>query len=96
MRRTAAFAVLAAATALTWSAWTAGAGEDVTLEQVPGPVRATIEREVGGVDVKTRIKEIEREKKDGKRAYEVEFVRDGKTWEMHVAEDGSVVKMKKD
>ena len=68
------------------------AGDKVTIDQVPAPVRATIEKETKGAS----IKEIERETQKGKKVYEVEYVRDNKKYEVHVAEDGMVLKHKKD
>jgi hypothetical protein len=61
--------------------------DEVSLEQVPPAVRATIERELGG----GRLEEIERETKNGRTVYEVELVRDGKEREVHIAEDGTVL-----
>jgi hypothetical protein len=62
--------------------------DEVPLAQVPPAVRATIEREMQG----GRLKEIERETKNGRVVYEVEMVRDGKERELHIAEDGTVLK----
>ena len=67
-------------------------GRQVTIDQVPAPVRATIEKETKGAS----IKEIERETQKGKKVYEVEYVRNNKQYEVHVAEDGTVLKHKKD
>ena len=50
--------------------------------------RYTIEREVGN----GRIQEIERETREGRRVYEVEFIRDNREQEIHITEDGTVVK----
>ena len=68
------------------------AGDKVKIDQVPTPVRTTIEKETKGAS----IKEIERETQKGKKVYEVEYVRDNKKYEVHVAEDGMVLKHKKD
>ncbi len=68
------------------------AGDKVKIDQVPALVRATIERETRGGSVK----EIERETKGGVKVYEVEFIRDNKKYEMHVAEDGKVLTHKPD
>lgn len=62
--------------------------DEVPLEQVPPAVRATIEREMQG----GRLEEIERETMNGRTVYEVELVRDGKKRELHIAEDGTVLK----
>ena len=45
------------------------AGDKVKIDQVPAPVRATIEKETKGGSVK----EIERESKGGVKMYEVEY-----------------------
>jgi hypothetical protein len=66
--------------------------DEVKLDEVPAPARAAIERETSGA----RIKEIERETRGGKRVYEVEFIRDNREQEIHVAEDGTVLKRKTD
>jgi hypothetical protein len=68
------------------------AGDKMTIDQVPALVRATIERETRGGSVK----EIERETKGGVMVYEVEFTRDNKKYEMHVGQDGNVLKQKSD
>ena len=68
------------------------AGDKVKIDQVPAPVRATIEKEAKGGNVK----EIERETKGGVKMYEVEYVRDNKKYELHVGEDGKVLKHKSD
>ncbi len=68
------------------------AGDKVPIDQVPAPVRATIEKETKGGS----ITEIERETKSGKKVYEVEYVRDNKKYEVEIAEDGKVLKHKKD
>jgi uncharacterized membrane protein YkoI len=70
---------------------TAVAADEVRIDQVPAAVKATIERETKG----GRIKEIERETKNGRTVYEVEFEEGGKEREIHVAEDGSVLKRDK-
>ena len=41
------------------------------------------------------MKEIERETKSGAKVYEVEYIRDNKKYEMHIAEDGKVLKHKR-
>lgn len=79
-------AVLAAGMLAAWPA--SATADEVSIDQVPPAVRATIEREVG----KGRLEEIERETRNGRTVYEVEFERDGKDREIHVAEDGTVLK----
>jgi hypothetical protein len=70
----------------------AARAEDVSIDQVPPAVRATIEREaLGG-----RIDDIERETKDGRVVYEVEFEQGGRDYEIHVAGDGSLLTRRED
>jgi len=59
----------------------------VTLDQVPGPVRDAILREAAGA----RITEIERETKNGQTFYEAEFLRDGREVEIKLSPDGAVI-----
>jgi uncharacterized membrane protein YkoI len=61
--------------------------ETVTLEQVPAAVKTTILKESAGGE----IKEIEVETERGKTFYEAEFVRNGKTIEIKVAPDGTLL-----
>jgi uncharacterized membrane protein YkoI len=57
------------------------------IDELPPAVRATVERETTG----GQIEEIERESKDGRVVYEVEFTRDGLEIELEIAEDGTVL-----
>ena len=61
--------------------------EEITLEQVPAAVRATILKEAAGA----KITEVERETKNGKTVYEVEFLRNGREIEIKIAPDGTVL-----
>jgi uncharacterized membrane protein YkoI len=61
--------------------------EDVSLDQVPAAVKATILKEAGGAT----ITELERETEDGRVIYEAEFEVDGKEIEINVAEDGKLI-----
>jgi uncharacterized membrane protein YkoI len=68
------------------------AGENITLEQLPPAVKATVQREV-----KTgQILEIERDQKKGQPIFEVEFLDAGVKWEIHVAPDGKLLSRKED
>lgn len=78
--------LLAACMLLAWPA--SSPADEVSIDQVPPAVRATIERELRG----GKLEEIERETRNGRTVYEVEFERDGKDREIHVAEDGTVLK----
>ena len=83
----AAFA--AATTVLAAPSW---AGTDVTLEQLPAPVRATVDRETKG----GQITDIERDREAGKVIFEVEFRLDGKEYELDIAEDGTLLERRLD
>jgi len=78
--------LLAAFMLLAWPA--SSPADEVSIDQVPPAVRAAIERELRG----GKLEEIERETRNGRTVYEVEFKRDGKDREIHVAEDGTVLK----
>jgi hypothetical protein len=74
---------------VTFAAWADDEREEeVTLDQVPAAVKATILKESACGE----IKEIEVETEGGKTFYEAEFVRDGKTIEITVAPDGTLLK----
>ena len=63
-------------------------GEEVRLTEVPAAVRATIERELGGVSPE----KIERETEKGTVCYEVEAeTADGREIELEIAEDGTLL-----
>lgn len=66
--------------------------DSVPLEQVPAAVRAAIERELGD----GRLEEIDRETRDGRPVYEVEFTRNDKEHEVLIAEDGTVLERDED
>lgn len=62
--------------------------DDVTMEQLPDPVRQTIQREIGSA----QVGEIERDEERGRTYYEVEFVENGRRYELDVGEDGQVLR----
>ncbi|WP_423760602.1 hypothetical protein [Burkholderia sp. NLJ2] len=64
-----------------------GAGEIVTLEHVPAPVRATIERQRQGGSVGV----IQRRAKDGASRYVVSIVQSGQEQRLILAEDGKLI-----
>lgn len=66
--------------------------DDVSLNQVPAQVRATIEREAQG----GKIEDIERKMKDGKTFYKVEIERNDEDWTLKIDENGKVTKRKRD
>lgn len=78
--------------ALLLSTSLALAGQDVTIDQLPAPVRATVERETKG----GQITDIERDSERGQTIYEVEFVLDGKEYELDIAEDGKLLERRLD
>ncbi|MDN7876578.1 hypothetical protein [Burkholderia aenigmatica] len=64
-----------------------GAGEIVTLEHVPEPVRTTIERQRQGGSVGV----IQRRVKDDKSLYVVTIVQEGQQQRLILAEDGKII-----
>ena len=60
---------------------------DVTLDQVPAAVKATILKEAAG----HQIEEIERETRGGQAVYEAEWKTGGKEIEIKVAPDGTLL-----
>lgn len=66
--------------------------ETVTLDQLPAAVRATLENEAKG----GTIDEIEKETEDGKVVYEAEITKNGKTYEVEIAEDGTLISSEAD
>lgn len=60
----------------------------IALEELPAPVRETIKKEAKG----RPIADIDRETWQGRTVYEVEFKASGRNPQIHVAEDGTVVK----
>ncbi|MCP4249186.1 MAG: hypothetical protein GY778_19250 [bacterium] len=61
--------------------------EQVTLEEVPAAVKATILKESAG----GKITEIERETQNGKTTYEAEFLLNGQEVEIEIAPDGTLL-----
>jgi uncharacterized membrane protein YkoI len=64
----------------------------VTLEELPAAVRETAKREVGT----GTIVDIERETERGVTLYEVEFIEQGKKYELDIAEDGTLLRRHRD
>ena len=62
--------------------------EEISLDQVPAAVKATILAEAKGAP----IKEVEREIKNGRTVYEAEWVVNGQEIEIKVAPDGTLLK----
>jgi hypothetical protein len=66
-----------------------GCHQNMTLNEVPGPVRATFEKEAasGG-----QIGEIQKRQRNGKPVYLAEIKdKTGKWWDVQVADDGTVI-----
>jgi uncharacterized membrane protein YkoI len=61
--------------------------EEVSLDDVPEAVKATILKEAAGAEIEEVVKETE----DGRIVYEAEFEADGKEIEIEVAEDGTLL-----
>ena len=68
------------------------AGDDLTFDELPAPVRTTVEREVGA----GQIQEIERDIKRGQAVYEIEFYDRAKKFEIEVGADGKLLDRKED
>ena len=66
--------------------------EEITLEQCPAPVKATIMKEAKG----GKIEEIEKEVENGVLLYEAEILIDGKEIEIKVAPDGKLLEKEVD
>jgi len=61
--------------------------QNAKRDQVPAPVKATIERERAG----GRITQISQGALHGQTAYEVKIAKDGQTSKVYVAADGTVL-----
>jgi len=59
----------------------------VKIEQTPPPVQQTIKTELVGA----RLEDIARKQRDGKTVYETDIIKNGRKWEVVIAEDGHVV-----
>jgi len=60
----------------------------VTINQVPAPVRTSIEKVTAGA----KIKSIEKIESGDKVTYEVEYIKDGKELDAYIEPDGRIVK----
>jgi hypothetical protein len=63
-------------------------GEKVTMDQVPAPVKATIEKEAKGAGVA----DVTKETKNGKMYYEAQIKQKGLDRYVQIAPDGKVLK----
>jgi hypothetical protein len=63
-------------------------GEKVTIDQVPAPVKATIEKEAKG----GTIGPISKETAKGRTSWEVQITKNGEEQSIHVGDNGKVLK----
>ena len=70
------------------AAFAAGNEQKLSLDQVPAPVKATMEKEAKGGTIADVTKETEK----GKTFYEAHIMKDGKDRYVNVREDGKVLK----
>jgi len=63
------------------------AGTEVSLDQVPSPVKATIERESAG----GQVTGISQAREGGEAAYAVRIAKDGQKTTLYVKSDGTVL-----
>ena len=62
----------------------------VTIDQIPGPVKATVHREsAGGV-----VREIQKETKAGTVKYDIDIAKAGQKIGLKIAEDGTILERK--
>lgn len=74
---------------LTTGSFAGDKGEKVAMEQLPAPVKTTVEKEAKGGTVADVVKETEK----GKTFYEAKIVdKNGKERFVHVADSGKVLK----
>lgn len=59
----------------------------VAIDQVPAPVKATLEREASGQKIET----VDKEGDGAKAVYEADVKIDNKNYEIRVAEDGTLI-----
>jgi hypothetical protein len=65
----------------------ASESDKVRLDQTPPAARQAIEHELIGA----QLEDIARKKKNGQTVYETDIIRDGRKWEVNVAEDGRIL-----
>ena len=64
-----------------------GAAEKLSIDQLPAPVKAAVEREAAG----GQVIDISKDTKQGQTSYEVKIAKDGKESEIRIASDGTKV-----
>jgi len=70
----------------------AQADEDVKLEDLPAPVKQTVQRETKG----GTITDIERQRDRNSVYYEIEYTVGNQDWELDIAPDGKLLRREKD
>jgi len=83
-------ALAAGLSAALATAWAEEEGKEVTIDEVPAAVNATILAQANGA----KIKEVEVETKHGKQVYEAEFDSNGATVKVTVDAAGVLLKSK--
>jgi len=71
---------------------TEGSGEKVAVDQLPAPVKAAVEREAAG----GQIREISKDTERGKTSYEVKIAKGGQESTFRIAADGTPLKQDQD
>jgi hypothetical protein len=75
--------------ALPLAGWSAEKGEThLTMDQLPAPVKAAVEKESAG----GKVGEVEKETHRGKTFYEAQITKDGRESYVHVSPEGKVLK----
>ncbi len=70
----------------------AHAGKDLSIRDLPEPVKETLFRETkGGL-----LQDIEQEQYEGRRWYQIEYTAEGADWEIDVAPDGRLLARRRD
>ena len=64
-----------------------GAGEKVSIDKLPAPVKAAVERETAG----GQLIDISRDTKRGQTSFEVKISKDGQESKVRIASDGTRV-----
>jgi|SRR5215470_8895740 len=71
---------------------TAGSGEKVSVDQLPPPVKAAVEREAAG----GQIQEISKGTERGRTSYEVKIAKGGQESTFRIAADGTPLRQGQD
>ena len=63
------------------------AGEKISIDQLPAPVKAAVEREAAG----GQIMDISRDTKPSQTSYEIKIAKDGQESKVRIASDGTKI-----